>query len=138
MSARANSLKLRSQQNEAQLAGIIGSAMDGIITINEDQRIVLFNTAAEKLFLCSSAEALGQPFDHFIPERFREACRQHIRMFGEKKIERRATGLREDLYGLRTSGEEFPIEGSISQIDLNGQTFYTVILRDITERKQCR
>ena len=123
-------------QNEAQLAGIVGSAMDGIITINEDQRIVLFNTAAEKLFLCSSAEALGQPFDHFIPARFREACRQRIRMFGKKKIERRAMGLQGDLYGLRTSGEEFPIEGSISQIDLNGQMFYTVILRDITERKR--
>jgi PAS domain S-box-containing protein len=123
-------------QNEAQLAGIIGSAMDGIITINEDQRIVLFNTAAEKLFLCSSAEALGQPFDDFIPERFREACRQRIRVCGEKEIERRAMGLHGDLYGLRASGEEFPIEGSISQIDLNGQTFYTVILRDITERKR--
>ena len=123
-------------QNEAQLAGIIGSALDGIITINEDQRIVLFNTAAEKLFHCSSSEALGQPFDHFLPARFREACRQPIRMFGTKEIERRAMGLQGDLYGLRTSGEEFPIEGSISQIDLNGQAFYTVILRDITERKR--
>lgn len=122
-------------ENEAQLAGIIGSAMDSIVTVDEGERITLFNTAAEKLFLCSAAEALGQPFGRFIPKRFREACRQHIRMFGEKKIERRATGLRGNLYGLRTSGEEFPIEGSISQIDLNGQTFYTLILRDITERK---
>ncbi len=125
-------------ENEAQLAGIIGSAMDGIITINEDQHIVLFNTAAEKLFLCSAAEALGRPLDHFIPERFRDASRQHIRMFGEKPLSHGAgaMGLPGDLYGLRTSGEEFPIETSISQIDLNGQRFYTLILRDITERKR--
>ena len=123
-------------ENEAQLAGIIGSAMDSIVTVDEGERITLFNSAAEKLFLCSAAEALGQPFDRFIPERFHEACRQHIRMFSENQIERRATGLRGDLYGLRTSGEEFPIEGSISQIDLNGQRFYTLILRDITDRKR--
>ena len=109
--------------------------MDGIITIDKDHRIVLFNAAAEKLFLCSAADALGQPLDHFIPERFREAPRQYIRMFGEKHITQRALGLPGELYGLRTSGEEFPIEGSISQIDLNGQTFYTLILRDVTERK---
>ena len=122
-------------ENEAQLAGIIGSAMDGIITINEDQRIVLFNTAAEKLFLCSAAEALGQPLYHFIPERFRDASGQYIRMFGEQDITRRALEVSGELYGLRTSGEEFPIEASISPIDLNGQTFYTLILRDVTERK---
>jgi len=122
-------------QNEAQLAGIIRSAMDGIITINEDQRVVLFNAAAEKLFLCSAAEALGQPLDHFIPERFRDASRQCINKFAEKQVTPFAMGLPGDLYGLKTSGEEFPIEASISQIDLNGQRFYTLIFRDITERK---
>src|SRR6185369_4629486 len=122
------------RQNEAELAGVIGSAMDGIITIDENQQIVLFNAAAEKLFLCS-ADALGHSLDRFIPERFREAHRQHVRVFGEKNINRRSMGLLEgDLYGLRTSGEEFPIEASISQIDVQGKKFYTVILRDIAER----
>jgi len=119
------------RQNEAELAGIIGSAMDGIITVDENQQIVLFNAAAEKLFLCSASEALGHSLDRFI----REAHRQHVRVFGEKKITRRSMGLLEaDLYGLRTSGEEFPIEASISQIDVQGKKFYTVILRDIAER----
>jgi PAS domain S-box-containing protein len=123
------------RQNEAELAGIIGSAMDGIITVDENQRIVLFNAAAEKLFLCSASDALGHTLDRFIPERFREAHRQHVLEFGEKNITRRAMGLLEGgLFGLRTSGEEFPIEASISQIDVQGKKFYTVILRDITER----
>src|SRR6185503_13819438 len=122
-------------QNEAELAGIIGSAMDGIITVDENQQIVLFNAAAEKLFLCSASDALGHSLDRFIPERFREAHRQHIRVFGEKNITRRSMGpLEGDLYGLKTSGEEFPIEASISQIDVQGKKFYTVILRDIAER----
>ena len=123
------------RRNEAELAGIIGSAMDGIITVDENQQIVLFNAAAEKLFLCSASDALGDSLDRFIPERFREAQRQPVRVFGEKKITRRSMGLLEgDLYGLRTSGEEFPIEASISQIDVQGKKFYTVILRDIAER----
>jgi len=122
------------RENEAELAGIIGSAMDGIITVDENQQIVLFNAAAEKLFLCSASDALGHSLDRFIPERFREAHRQHVREFGEKNITQRSMGLQGDLSGLRTSGEEFPIEASISQIDVQGKKFYTFILRDITER----
>ena len=121
------------KRNEAQLAGIIGSAMDAIITVDEAQRIMLFNDAAEKIFGCSTTEAIGQSIDTFIPERFREVFREHIREFADKKTTRRLVG---DLYGLRSSGIEFPIEASISEIELGGQKYYTLILRDITERKQ--
>ena len=57
--------------SEARLAGILDSAMDAIVTVDENQRIVLFNVAAEKMFRCSAEEALGQNLDRFIPERFR-------------------------------------------------------------------
>lgn len=124
------------RQNEAELAGIIESAMDAIITIDQDQRIVLFNAAAEKLFGCAAAEALGQSLDQFIPERLRHGHRQHVLSFGQTNTTQRSMGLPGELYGLKTSGDEFPIEASISQIELNGKQFYTVILRDITERKQ--
>jgi PAS domain-containing protein len=73
------------KQNEAQLAGIIGSAMDGIVTINEQQQIMLFNAAAEKMFQLPAGDAIGQPIDRFIPERFRQANREQIRVFGQMK-----------------------------------------------------
>src|SRR6185369_1201635 len=123
------------KENEAQLAGIISSAMDGIVTVDEAQRIVLVNDAAEKLFQYSAAELLGHPLDRLIPERFRDSHRQQIREFGERRTPRRL-GLMGELYGVKSTGEEFPIESSISQVELNGQKFYTVILRDITELKQ--
>jgi PAS domain S-box-containing protein len=123
-------------RNEAQLSAIIESALDGIITIDEKQNIVLFNAAAEKLFLCSSVEAQGRSIDRFIPERFRVAHDQYIRGFGEEHGPPRLMGSPGELYGLRTSGEEFPIEASISQIEFGGQKFYTVILRDVTTAKQ--
>src|SRR5215203_6527714 len=123
-------------RNEAQLAGIIDSAIDAIITVDESQNIVLFNTAAEKLFSCSSEEALGHSIDRFIPERFRRDHEEHIRKFGEEGGTPRLMGSSEELCGLTTSGEEFPIEASISQIRIGGQKFYTVILRDVTKAKQ--
>jgi PAS domain S-box-containing protein len=96
--------------SEAKLAGILASAMDAIITIDEDQRIVLFNAAAEKMFRCPAAEALGESLDRFLPERFIVAHRDHIRVFGETKVTQRTMGKSRQLFGLRSDGEEFPIE----------------------------
>ena len=61
------------RESQARLAGIVNSAMDAIITVDEEQRIVLFNHAAELMFRCAAAEALGQPLDRFIPARFHAA-----------------------------------------------------------------
>ena len=59
------------RESEVRLEAIVRSAMDAIITVDSDQRIVLFNAAAEKMFGCAAAEAIGQPLERFIPERFR-------------------------------------------------------------------
>ena len=122
--------------SEARLAGILASAMDAIITIDEEQQIVLFNAAAEKMFRRPATEALGQPLDIFIPLRFREAHRRHIHHFGETRVTQRAMGDLGPLSGLRPNGEEFPIEASISQVNAEGHKLYTVIIRDISEKKR--
>ncbi len=124
------------RRSQEQLAGVIGSAMDAIITIDEEQHIVLFNSAAERMFLYPAEDALGKSLDQFIPERFRSGHKNHIESFGKTHVTRRGMGALGALFGLRADGEEFPIEASISQIDSDGQKFFTVILRDITERKQ--
>lgn len=121
---------------QAQLASIIASAMDAIITVDDEQRITLFNAAAEKMFQWPAERALGQPINRFIPERFRAAHRKHIPEFGATQVTRRSMAALGTVYGLRTNGEEFPIEASISQIETHGKNFYTVIIRDITHRKQ--
>ena len=74
-------------ESEARLNGIIESAMDAIITVDEGQRIVLFNPAAEQMFQCPAAHALGHPLDQLIPERFRSAHTQHVRKFGETRAD---------------------------------------------------
>jgi PAS domain S-box-containing protein len=122
--------------SEAKLVGILASAMDAIITVDEDQRVVLFNAAAERMFRCSAADALGERLDRFIPERFRAAHREHVRVFGETKVTQRTMGKARQLFGLRSDGEEFPIEASISQIDDGGHKLFTAIIRDVSEKKR--
>src|SRR6266498_2924032 len=123
-------------QHQSQLAGILASAMDAIITVDEDQRVLLFNAAAERMFRCPAAEALGESLDRFIPGRFRAAHREHISVFGETKVTQRAMGKMRSLFGLRSDGEEFPIEASISQIDDGGHKLFTAIIRDVSEKKR--
>ena len=108
--------------------------MDAIITVDERQHIVLFNAAAERIFQCSAADAIGGPLDRFIPERFRAAHRDHVRHFGETGTTVRRMGSDLVLYGLRADGEEFPIEASISQVTADGRKHFTVVLRDISIR----
>ena len=124
------------QEGRARLSGIIGSAMDAIISVDVRQRITIFNAAAEQMFRCPAGEALGEPLDRFIPARFREAHRRHVADFGRTGATSRAMASLQPLSGLRTDGEEFPIEASISHVEVGGQQIYTVILRDITERKR--
>ncbi|HEX2830456.1 MAG TPA: PAS domain-containing sensor histidine kinase [Burkholderiales bacterium] len=122
--------------NERRVNSIIASAMDAIITCDEAQRIVLFNAAAEKIFRCRADEAIGAPLDIFIPERYRAQHAVHVRRFGEAGVTMRRMGGELVLAGMRRDGEEFPIDASISQVTVSGQKFYTVILRDITERQR--
>lgn len=123
------------RRSQEQLAGVIDSAMDAIISVDEDQRIVLYNAAAERMFSCKPEEAIGQPLDRFIPERFRPSHREHIEHFSKTNVTKRTMGALGAIFGLRADGTEFPIEASISQLESEGKKIYTVILRDITERK---
>jgi len=122
-------------ESRQRLEGIVNSAMDAIITIDEQQRVVLFNPSAERMFGCSAQDALGKSVSHFIPERFRDRHDEHIRRFRKTGVTNRRMGALGAISGLRASGEEFPIEASISQVKIGDETLSTVILRDITERK---
>ncbi len=121
-------------RSEGRLRGILDSAMDAIITVDDGQRIVLFNAAAEAMFGCPRDEALGAPLVWFIPERFRSVHVTHVQRFGETSAASRRMGALRIVTGLRRNGEEFPIDASISQLEEQGGKFYTVILRDVSER----
>lgn len=119
---------------ERQLASIIHSAMDGIITVDDEHNIVLFNAAAEVIFQCSAADVLGKPLDQFIPEPMRRAHNEHLHRFAESGETYRRMGMYREISGLRFTGESFPMEASISKVERVGRRWMTVILRDISQR----
>jgi PAS domain S-box-containing protein len=123
------------RSHEAMMQSIVSSAMDAIISVNERQRIVVFNRAAEKIFRCPAAEALGSSLDRFIPAERREAHREHIRNFGVTGRTRCAAEGARALVAVRANGERFPVEIAVSRVHAGEEELYTAILRDITERK---
>jgi PAS domain S-box-containing protein len=128
-------LQATNQQLEARvrvrLGGIVSSALDAIICVDAEQKIVLFNTAAETMFGCTEAQALGQKLDRFI------ICFELAQEQSAPLCENAGAHVPEvhALSGLRAGGGVFPIEASISHTETNGQKICTVILRDITERR---
>ena len=123
---------------QAQLEGIIGSPMDAIITVDEKECVVFFNRAAESMFLGQAADAIGQPLDRFIPERFRRGHHGHMRLFSLAKATSRSRQRIGILPGLRANGEKFPFEASISHVLVDDRTLLTVILRDVTDREMAQ
>jgi PAS domain S-box-containing protein len=134
--AESQSKAAETTSQRERLAGIISSAMDAIITIDESQRIVVFNRAAEQIFDCCSSEAIGQPLHKFIPERFHHAHRQHIEGFAQTGVTNRSMSRPGNLWARRSGGQEFPIEATISQVQTAGGRLFTVVLRDVTEKKE--
>jgi PAS domain S-box-containing protein len=132
----AETMSAALRASEARLDGIIRGAMEAIITTDDKQTIVMFNPAAESMFGCSAKEALGAPLERFIPARFHSAHRRHVEAFARTGASTRTMGAQLDLYAVRANGAEFPIDASISKTEHDGQQFFTVLLRDITRRKQ--
>jgi len=125
----------RLKESEAKFSGIVSISADAIISVDEEQRIILFNNGAEKIFGYSKAEAIGTPLDSLIPARLRDAHRRHIEGFASGDATARGMGERgATIVGLRKNGEEFPAEAAISKLEVGDKSILTVSLRDITER----
>ena len=118
------------------MAGILSIAADAIITIDAAHRITRFNRGAEQIFGYGAEEMLGQPLERLIPERFRGGHPRHIAALAAAPESARRMGERTAISGLRKDGTEFPAEASILKLAVNGAASFTVVLRDVTERRR--
>jgi PAS domain S-box-containing protein len=124
-------------ESQARLAGLIASAMDAIITVDSQLRIVLFNASAERMFGRPVEQARGRSLTEFIPDGLGPwSAGGGLVSSGQTGVISRVMGPLGSLVGVRAGGETFPIEASVSQTMVGGERLLTVILRDITERQQ--
>ncbi len=123
--------------SEAKFSGLVSGSADAIISIDEKQRITLFNEGAETIFGYSKDEAIGAPLDILIPERFWAVHREHVKRFMEGRVSARRSSERgTPIFGRRKNGEEFPADATISKLEVGGEHIMRVALRDITEQKR--
>lgn len=119
-----------------RLADILDVAEDGIITVNGRQEIVVFNRGAAKIFGYDPGEVLGQPLNRLIPPAFHAVHPGYLAEFARSSDTSRPMSQRKSVYGRRKDGTEFPAEITISKIEQGGETLFTAIVRDVTERKE--
>jgi PAS domain S-box-containing protein len=122
--------------SEAKFSGLVAVASDAIVSIDADQRIVIYNEGAERIFGWKAQEVLGEHLDILIPERFRADHRRHVADFAAEATRARKVGEGSPIFGLRKGGEEFPAVAAISKLDLDGASLFTVVLRDVTAEKR--
>lgn len=118
------------------LAEIVEIAADAVICMDAFQRITFFNKGAEAIFGWTPEEIIGQRIETLIPERYRASHPRHVAEFGRSQVKARRMGERREIAGLRKNGEEFPAEAAISQVHQGDNVVYSVVLRDVTERKR--
>ncbi|MEW5929270.1 MAG: PAS domain S-box protein [Gemmatimonadota bacterium] len=124
--------------SEAKFAGIVSLSSDAIVSVDDEQRITLFNQGAQRIYGYAPEEVLEQPLDVLIPERFRGPHSGHLEAFGASGVPARSMAERGTtrVVGRRKDGSEFVAEASISQLTLGGRRIYTAVVRDVTDRER--
>ncbi len=123
------------KQAEQKFRSVTESAIDAIISADHLGVIVSWNKAATRILGYTEEEAVGQRLELIIPERFHEAHRNGMDRF-TRTGEGRAIGTTVELAARKKSGEEVPIELSLSTWTVREERYYTGIIRDIGERKE--
>lgn len=126
------------RDSEARLSGILRISPEAIIVTDGAQRITLFNEGAERIFGYAAAEVTGKSIEMLIPPEARKGHGEHVRKFKESPDTSRFMSARQEIGALAKGDVVFPAEASISKLELQGETVFTVLLHDITERKKAR
>lgn len=142
LSVRDNAARRREQLalKDANLraARILMVAEDAIVSVDADQRIIVFNQAAERMFGYAAEDVLGKPLSILVPPSARARHAGEIESFRLAKQASRMMGERPEVQGQRRTGETFPLEATITKVMAAGSLTYTAHLRDVTERNRTR
>jgi PAS domain S-box-containing protein len=123
------------RQGEVRMTGLVDAVNDGVITVDAEGKVVLFNRAAERLFGAPANGAIGSSVERFIPRHPRslEAGRRQELQLGNV-----GSGEVRELFGRRADGQEFPLEVSLSRHETERGPLLTAVLRDVTGLQTAR
>ena len=133
-----NSRTLESlEHSEEHFRSVAETAIDAVITADNNGKIIFWNKKAELMFGHKANEIIGQPVAIIMPERFRE---DHLKGLNRAASRKKAKiiGNTFELVGLKKDGSEFPLELSLAKWETKEGIFFTAIIRDISQRKQAR
>jgi PAS domain S-box-containing protein len=133
--ARVGELNASLSRSEARFRDVVEAAPDAMIIADRNQRIVLVNAEAERLFRYGRPELLGQPLTRLMPHRFHDFHGARVADFDGAQGPRRM-GDGADLFGLRRDGTEFPVETNLSVLPGDGDDLICSVVRDLTFRKE--
>ena len=125
-----------SLENERKIKAMSQAVDDALIMIDSKSSVLFWNPAAEKMFEYSEAEAMGMNFHSIAaPERFHELAKQGLQRFAETG-QGEVIGVTTQITARKRSGHEFPVEVTLSSLQMDGKWYAVGTVRDITERKK--
>ncbi len=124
------------RESAERLAQILESALDAIIAIDERLIVRVFNSAAERVFRCAAEDAIGRPFNRFASKQMQTLLRAALQSLQRGEEQRRYLWAPEGVTALRRNGERFPVEATIAHAETTDAHLYTIILRDVDDRKR--
>jgi two-component system sensor kinase FixL len=137
LATAASRLKFESELRDtaARLRGIVDTAVDGIITIDESGIVETVNPAAERIFGYATHEIIGRNVSMLMPEPYHSEHDGYLERY-RRTGERRIIGIGREVRGRRKDGTEFPMDLAVSAANVGPRRIFTGLVRDITERKR--